>query len=100
MMGSWRHWPYREVWTADFEFAVLGGDLPVPVCVVAHELRSGQRVRLWRDELLLLASAPYATDAHALFVAYYASAELGCHLALGWSPPANVLDLYVEFRIQ
>src|SRR5208337_2448133 len=34
----------------------------------------------------------------ALFVAYYASAELGCYLALGWPFPANVLDLYAEFR--
>ena len=33
-----------------------------------------------------------------LFVAYYASAELGCHLSLGWPMPARVLDLYVEFR--
>ena len=32
------------------------------------------------------------------FVAYYASAEMGCFLSLGWSLPANVLDLYVEFR--
>ncbi len=31
-------------------------------------------------------------------VAYYATAELGCHLALDWPLPANVLDLYVEFR--
>jgi hypothetical protein len=31
-------------------------------------------------------------------VAYFASAELGCHLALGWDLPARVLDLYVEFR--
>ena len=34
----------------------------------------------------------------SLFVAYFASAELGCHLALGWPLPARVLDLYVEFR--
>jgi DNA polymerase family A len=27
-----------------------------------------------------------------------ASAELGTHLALGWSQPANVLDPYIEFR--
>jgi hypothetical protein len=33
-----------------------------------------------------------------LFVAYYASAELGCHLALDWVMPERVLDLYVEFR--
>jgi hypothetical protein len=31
-------------------------------------------------------------------VAYYASAELGCHLALKWPMPARILDLFVEFR--
>ena len=43
---------------------------------------------------------PYATDANALFVAYYASAEIGCHLALGWPVPERVLDLFTEFRNQ
>jgi hypothetical protein len=31
-------------------------------------------------------------------VAFYASAEMGCHLQLGWELPVNLLDLYVEFR--
>lgn len=34
-----------------------------------------------------------------LFVAYYSSAEWGCHLALNWPLPLNVIDLYSEFRI-
>jgi len=34
----------------------------------------------------------------SLFVAYYASAEVSCFLALGWPVPVRVLDLYVEFR--
>src|SRR5262249_561633 len=33
-----------------------------------------------------------------LFVAFYASAELNCFRALGWSMPARILDLYTEFR--
>ena len=33
-----------------------------------------------------------------LFVAYYASAELGCYRVLGWPMPERVLDLFVEFR--
>jgi hypothetical protein len=33
-----------------------------------------------------------------LFVAYYASAEFSCHLALGWPLPERVLDLFAEFR--
>jgi hypothetical protein len=41
---------------------------------------------------------PYPIGPDVLFVAYLASAELGCHLALGWPFPTRVLDLYVEFR--
>ena len=41
---------------------------------------------------------PYPIGPDVLFVAYFASAELGCHLALGWPLPARVLDLYAEFR--
>ena len=33
-----------------------------------------------------------------MFIAYYASAELGVFRALGWQKPANILDLFVEFR--
>ncbi|CAN5486487.1 hypothetical protein BH10PLA1_BH10PLA1_16290 [soil metagenome] len=40
---------------------------------------------------------PFSITANALFVAYYASAEFGCFLALDWSMPARVLDLYAEF---
>src|SRR5262249_2434399 len=41
---------------------------------------------------------PFPIGSDALFVAFYASAELGCFRALGWPMPANVLDLFVEFR--
>jgi DNA polymerase I len=89
--------PYREVWTLDFEFLARDGERPEPVCLVTRELRSGRLLRLWRDELV--GRPPrFRTDAEALFVAYYASAELGCFLALGWPMPARVLDLYCEFR--
>src|SRR5262249_7791477 len=41
---------------------------------------------------------PYPTGPDSLFVAYYASAEISCHLALGWPVPERVLDLFTEFR--
>ena len=37
-------------------------------------------------------------SAPILFVAYYASAELGCFRALDWPAPVRVLDLFCEFR--
>jgi DNA polymerase-1 len=88
---------YREVWCADFEFRAPAGHRPEPLCVCARELRSGRTVRHWLTDGLP-AAPPYPTDPGALFVAYYASAELGCHLALGWPLPARVLDLFAEFR--
>jgi hypothetical protein len=88
--------PYREVWATDFEFLAADGERPVPVCLVARELRSGRLLRLWYNELGR--EPPLRTDAESLFVAYYASAELGCFLALGWPMPVRILDLFTEFR--
>jgi DNA polymerase I len=98
--------PFGHVVVADFEFEFGGhasadeagrsGGRPRPVCMVAKELRTGQTWRLWRGEFGL--TPPFPTGSDALFIAYYASAELGCFRALGWPMPANVLDLFVEFR--
>ena len=88
--------PFREIWAVDFEFGGGAGNRPDPVCVCAWELRSGRKLRLWRDEFG--PSPPYSTAADTLFIAYYASAEIGCHLALGWPKPARILDLFTEFR--
>lgn len=89
---------FRETWFVDFEFQPLPGERPLPICMVGRELRSGRILRLWEDDLRELASAPYPTTPDVLFVAFYASAELGCHLALGWPLPERVIDLYAEFR--
>jgi hypothetical protein len=88
--------PFRQIWAFDFEFGAKPGENPEPVCLVAWELRSGCKVRRWRDEFGT--SPPYPIGPDALFVAYYASAEIGCHLALGWPVPERVLDLFTEFR--
>ncbi len=92
--------PFRECWACDFEFRADPGERPWPVCMVAQELHTGQEIRFWRGELLSLRTAPFNVGADAVFVAYFASAELGCFLELGWPMPANVLDLYVEHRCE
>ncbi len=89
---------FREVWAVDFEYMAPNGERPRPICVVARELGSNRLVRVWESELRQLSRPPYPVDAGCLFVAYYASAETGCHLALDWPVPANVLDLFTEFR--
>jgi DNA polymerase I len=88
--------PFTEIWVVDFEFVANPGENPEPVCLVAWELRSGRKLRLWRDEFS--AVSPYPTGPDVLFVAFYASADIGCHLALGWPVPERVLDPFTEFR--
>jgi DNA polymerase I len=92
--------PFREIWSVDFEFQAVAGEPPWVVCMVAREARSGREIRMWRDELLARRRAPFDTGVDAVLVAYYASAELGCFLEMGWPLPANVLDLYVEHRVE
>lgn len=89
---------FERVWCVDFEFRAPPGERPKPICLVATELKSGRLLRIWEDDLLGMKKPPYPMDNDALFIAYYASAELGCHLALNWPMPVNVLDLFIEFR--
>jgi DNA polymerase-1 len=98
--------PFRYIVAADFEFEFGGhssfeeagrsGERPRPVCMRAKELRSSQVWRLWRGKFGPKPPFPIGPD--ALFVAYYASAELGNFRALDWPKPVNILDLFTEFR--
>lgn len=89
---------FKEIWSVDFEFLGKPGERQIPVCLVARDLLSGRRLRIGWDELDKMRVPPYSIGPDALFLAFYASAELGCHLSLEWPLPANVLDLYAEFR--
>ena len=87
---------FEQVWFVDFEFISEAGEHPDVVCLCATELRSGQTIRLWRDQLG--ATPPYRTDAGVLFVCFVANAECACHLALGWPLPERIFDLSPVFR--
>jgi hypothetical protein len=89
---------YSEIWLIDYEFGHPPGGRPKPVCLAAKELRSGRTILMWEDELRDRRMPPYPIGPDSLIVAFLASAELGCHLALGWPMPERVLDLYVEFK--
>ncbi len=95
-MNSYILEEFREIWLVDFEFYAPDGEIPKPVCLVATECHSGRTLRVWLE--VPPSTPPYSLGKDSLFVAYYASAELGSHLALGWPLPENVLDLFVEFR--
>ena len=89
---------YEEIWLVDFEFQQTDGENPEPLCMVASELHSGRTLRFWREELNAMAECPFRLDEKALYVSYYATAEMACHSALGWRIPTQLLDLFAEFR--
>lgn len=89
---------FREVWLVDTEFHAPSGERPTPICLAARELSTGQQVQrwLWDDPAPL---PPFYSKEETLFVAFYASAELGVYLACDWPMPVRILDLYAEFRL-
>jgi len=86
---------FEENWFWDFEFHQPPGENPKPICMVAFESKSNRWLRLWQDELT---DCPFDTEDRSLFVSYAASAEMACHLALGWPTPKHCIDLYPEFK--
>lgn len=89
---------FNEITIVDFEYTARDGERPEVICGVAHELRSGRVHRLSLEDLLSQPVPPYPIGPDCLLVAFYAPAEVGCHLTLGWPVPENILDLFVEAR--
>ena len=50
--------PFARIWLVDFEFRAQPGERPEPVCLVARELRSGELIRVWQDDLRRLNRPP------------------------------------------
>ena len=89
---------FVDKWVVDYEFHTnrQDGNVQVPVCYVAQNVGTGQVIRHWiaGNETM----PEYSTKDDSLFIAYYASAEMGCHIVMGFPRPLNILDLYAEFR--
>jgi hypothetical protein len=66
--------------------------------MVAHEVATERTTPTW-----LWGSPgvkpPIVFTANTVMIAYGAAMEIGCLRALGWAPPAYVIDLYAEFRV-
>ncbi len=56
--------PFARLVVCDTEYQTRPGDLVLPVCLVAKELRSGQTWRLWMGEFG--SSPPYPIDKDTL----------------------------------
>jgi len=94
MLKTWED--FTAVWVVDYEFYGGDGSTQIPICYVGRDLCTNKIVSHWIDGT---ETKPlYSTDDKTLFIAYATSAEIGCHLALGFDTPSYILDLYSEFR--
>ncbi len=90
---------FDHIWCVDFEYGSgeSGADAATPRCIVAKELLTQKTIRMWLDGHHY-PECPFKFNEKTLYVAYYASAEISCHLSLGWPIPSRVIDLYAEYR--
>ena len=88
---------FRRIWNIDTEYIPVKGGLPDGVCLVARNFLDGTEIRLAEDELRC-GVPEFLTAPDDLVVVFSAQAECGFFLSLGWSPPPNLIDLYVEFK--
>ncbi len=95
-MKTWES--FQNIWVVDFEFFVKNGNRPLPLCYIAHNVKTGETIRHWinpSDKTPL-----YSTDGQSLFIAYFSSAEMSCHKVMNFKTPPNIVDLFCEFRNQ
>jgi len=93
-MKTWED--FQNCWVVDYEFLANGGNPQAPICYVAKNINSGEIIAHWIDGA---ETTPlYPTNEHSIFIAYYASAEIGCHQSLGFENPLYIVDLFAEFR--
>ncbi|MFA4956361.1 MAG: DNA polymerase [Candidatus Methanoperedens sp.] len=90
----------KSIWSCDFEFNFIGeGNNPSPVCFCATELYTQKTFKIWLDGENNIPAPLDFNDPDMTYIAYFAVAEMSCHLQLGWPIPKNILDLYAEWRV-
>ena len=90
---------FGTIVVCDFEYEIEDGDLPDPLCMVAHvldeKLQHVRTIRLWRGEFG--ATTPFDIGPDALFIAYSAWAEMTCFKVLGWRFPVHIFDQHTAY---
>jgi DNA polymerase I len=90
---------FTTVVVVDFEYEVDAGDLPNPLCMVAHvldeNLRHVRTIRMWRGDFGI--APPFDVGPDTLLIAYSAWAEMTCFMVLGWRFPVHIFDLHTAY---
>ena len=88
---------YDEIVVIDAEYSAGSGQRPNPVCCCAWELKSGKQHRVWTYKKANQIQPPWPDGPDVLHVVFYAPAECGFYLSMGWKLPYSVLDLYSAY---
>jgi hypothetical protein len=87
---------FKSAVVDDIEYEIKNGNLPSPLCRVAHvldeKLQHVRTIRQWRGEFG--SAPPFDIGADTLYVAYSAWAEMTCFMVLGWKFPTHIFDLH------
>jgi DNA polymerase I len=96
---GWLRRTYTEVWAVDTEYRPTPEGFPDVVCIVAREVFNRQpELRIFEHEFPKECPIDFGRS-DTLFISYAAPAELGSFQQLGWAFPRNILDLFVEARM-
>ncbi|GAH61281.1 unnamed protein product, partial [marine sediment metagenome] len=88
---------FNNIWVIDYEFNGSDrGNNQNPICYAGKNLITNEIVTHWIDGTET--SSLYSTDDDTLIVAFFSSAEMGCHIPLDFKIPLYIFDLYTEFR--
>jgi len=87
---------FTDPWVVDYEFYGDKGEPQTPICYAAKNVLTGKVIKHWVEKNETLPE--YPTNEKTLIIAYFASAEMGCHKALNFPFPLYILDLFTEFR--
>lgn len=82
-MKNWED--FKTYTVVDYEYYGVNGDLPKPICYTAAISSNNSIIRHWINGNEI--TPQYPTDNNTLFIAYYSSAEFGCHEVLGFKNP-------------
>jgi hypothetical protein len=90
---------FASVVICDFEYEAPPGELPNPLCMVAHvldeNLRHVRTIPVWRGDFGT--TPPFDIGPNTLFVAYSAWAEMTCFMVLGWRFPLHIFDQHTAY---
>ena len=91
---------FGRIVVIDFEFENINrGNLPNPLCMVAHvhdeNFRHIETIKRWRGDFGT--APPFDIGPDTIVIAYADWADLQCFIALGWEFPVHIFDCHTAY---